>query len=50
MHVALKTTIVACLISCCGVGTAAAQALPSDPALVTGQLENGLRYVIYTNV
>ena len=46
MHVALKTAIVACLISCCGVGTAAAQALPSDSALVTGQLENGLRYVI----
>ena len=28
------------------VGWAAAQTLPTDPALVTGQLGNGLRYIV----
>ncbi len=42
----LLAAMVMLLASCCLVSTAAAQALPTDPALVTGQLENGLQYVI----
>ncbi|MEW6252784.1 MAG: pitrilysin family protein, partial [Planctomycetota bacterium] len=41
LHVALGT-----LLLLTGLAGAAGQDLPTDPALVTGQLDNGLRYIV----
>ena len=46
MRSALNTTFIAWLVTCCCASTVVAQALPSDPALVTGALDNGLHYII----
>lgn len=46
MSTSFRVVLLGILAACLTFGRAAAQPLPTDPAIVSGELENGLRYMV----